>query len=185
MLGKIYFTENKNLEKRKFNSKSNIIFLIFFVLFSVTLTITVLLTIFGSLKWKFYGDVLTYAFLPIFFLTIGIAGLVASAYDNKLSTKALGILFVILTIIPTMFLPNYIKDLRKLNNSEYSYYEGELTSYYIEYGKVTKTKFSIKDKRFTMKCKPSRNSPLIIGEKYRVEFLPNTKFVVNLYKETT
>jgi len=182
-LDKYRYTENKCLEKRKFNHKSNIIFLAFFLLFFIAFSTSAVLKVFGGLKAEFYGNVIGYTFLSIFFLTTGVVTLVVSTYDNKLSTKTLGFLFIIFTAIPAIYLPNYYKDLPKVLNSDYSCYEGELTDYYVAYGKFTHTHLTIGNEKFNMKCKPSAKNPPIKGRMYSVEYLPNTKFVVNFYKK--
>lgn len=76
---------------------------------------------------------------------------------------------------------DYYKDIPDALNSNYSSCEGTLTkAYYPNLSKQRGTKFFINDTEFYIS---SRYKDFFIkGTKYKVEYLPNSKYVINIYK---
>jgi hypothetical protein len=77
---------------------------------------------------------------------------------------------------------NNIKDIPNVIHSDYKILEGNLTSYHIGRTgtKSSGTRFVINGIELYI---DSRDKEFfVVGDKYRVEYLPHSKFVMNLYK---
>ena len=100
--------------------------------------------------------------------------------EIKLSSKILGLVFFVGSILLSIPVSNYYKDIPKIINSNYSFYKGNLTDVQIKRGRgVILTTITIKNEKFKIHgiLSPSFT---IIGKEYYVTFLPNTKFVISL-----
>lgn len=172
--------KNNNFKKEKV-IPSFIFFMIFVVLF-VGLIVSFLVSIFGGTKGSFFGGTIAITILCLFSFFTGIFHLIRTDEKHRMSIKALGVVLLLTSFAFMSILIDYYKDVPKIINSEYSSYEGELTSFHVSHGRSTSTNLTIGNRTFEMSGEFSDKNFLIIGGKYRVEFLPNTKYVMNLYR---
>jgi hypothetical protein len=138
-------------------------------------------------KKEYFGTVIGYSSFVVIMFILGVIQFIPSVYKGRKPLRLIimwimGFLWTVSSImLITGDLPNYYKDIDKIISSDYSSYEGRLNSYHIVHGKSTTTYFIIEDKEFHVKGKYDSNF-LIEGRKYRIEYLPHTKYVINLYR---
>jgi amino acid transporter len=176
-------SRNKRFIKENQRKKSKITALLA-VLFAGLILLFILMFS-PNKKARFLGDIICFSFIAILIFIIGVCLIISRpSKDDKLSDivriKGFGTVCLFISILLSIYsLLDYYKDVPKVINSNYSSYEGKLTKLYVHYGRATSTTFIIGDKEFKVTGKFTTNPP-IIGNKYHVEFLPNTKFVMSL-----
>lgn len=137
-------------------------------------------------KAVYFGTVIAISSFVLVMFILGLIQFIPSIYKGRSRTKLIvmwifGICWILASISLIIGdLPNYYKDIPKVINSDYSSYEGKLTSYHISHGRTTTTSFTIEGRQFHVKGEYDAGV-LIEGRKYRVEYLPNTQYVMNLY----
>ncbi len=174
---------NKQFAELKINEKPRL--LILGVILLIGLIIPAILLFSRDSKIKFWGEIVLFSFTLFILFILGVySALFYGRNDNRVSTKfvikAFGFVLVLGSIFFSKpFLFNYYKDIPLVLNSKYSSYEGELSTYYSSQGIGTSMTIAIGDKEFDLDKQPSPNF-LSIGKKYRVSFLPNTKYVIKV-----
>ncbi|QAA32481.1 hypothetical protein [Clostridium manihotivorum] len=168
--------------------KSKIPFVLFPILFALGLLLPKVMNLFGGFKAKFIGAVMTYTFSAIVLFCLGSYYCVLHKaegykYSSRISVRTVGIIFLLLTAyIGVAVLPKYYKDLSRVVKSEYVSYDGELTELSISDDRTTFTKFTLGKKKFVMNKNLSDKNFFVKGKSYHVEMLPNTDFVVQVYR---
>jgi hypothetical protein len=134
-----------------------------------------------SIKADFFAYTVMDSFFVVFLFILGLLCIfVKTEKKVKLSSKILGVVFFGGSILLSIPVSNYYKDIPKIINSNYSFYKGNLTDVQIKSGRgVTLTTITIKNEKFELHSILSP-SFTIIGKEYYVTFLPNTKFVISL-----
>lgn len=134
-----------------------------------------------NIKTSFFAYTMVYSFFVAFFFVLGLLFIFVKIEKKvKLSSKILGVVFFVGSILLSIPVSNYYKDILKIINSNYSVYKGNLTDIQIKRGRgVILTTITIKNEKFKIHGTLSPDFT-IIGKEYYVTFLPNTKFVINL-----
>jgi magnesium-transporting ATPase (P-type) len=102
-------------------------------------------------------------------------------FFKKLFIKTISALITIGSIVIFIgYVADYYKDIPEVVTSDYSTCRGKLTSYRINSGRHASTDLTIDEKEFKVEGKLN-SSFLVKGRKYCIEYLPNTKFVMNVY----
>ncbi len=84
-------------------------------------------------------------------------------------------------LIITGLLPDYLNDIPYVVNSNYSSSEGVLTDFYVRHRRSTRTYLTIDNNEFDISGEYNSNF-LIKGRRYHIEYLPNSKFVMHIYR---
>lgn len=154
------------------------------IVFFVAIIIPFFLSRSTNLKVQFFGLTILSSSIVIFVFIIGMCAIIMhSKKENSLlqivKLKFFGAAFLFISIYLGMnYSLNYYKDVPKIINSDYSSYEGQLTKFYVKYGRATSTNFTIGNKEF--KVLGIFTNPLSIGKVYQVKFLPNSEFVMSI-----
>lgn len=152
----------------------------------IILILSIIFIISSNKKIVYFGKMIGLSSFTILFFLLGIIQFFPSRHKIMSSAKSaimkvFGFSWIICSIlIATGDLPNYYRDIPNIVNSDYSSYEGNLTDYYIAHGRTTTTYFTIGEKKFKVDGKYN-DGVLVKDKRYRVEYLPNTKYVMNLY----
>lgn len=167
--------------------KEKLSILIFLGVLFIAVILPFILDIYGNLKARFFGDIISGTLITIVMFIIGTFSLILHKNrDDKLLSlvrvRVLGIALLLFSIFFATTLLSYYKDLPKAINSDYSYYDGKLIKFHVSHGRSTSTYFTIGNKDFRINGAPSSKDFLIIGKEYDVEFLPNSKYVIGLYR---
>jgi hypothetical protein len=168
--------------------KSTNPFALLAALFALGLLVAKVMNLFGGFKVKFIGIVLTYSFSAIVLFCLGSYYCILHKtegykYSSRISVRIVGIIFLLLTAyIGVSVLPKYYKDLSRVINSEYATYDGELMEVNTSSGTTTFTKFTLGKKRFVISKSISDKNFFVKGKRYHVEMLPNTDYVVQVYR---
>jgi len=174
---------NKQFVEMRINEKPRLVIL--GIILVIGLIIPVILLFSNDSRIKFWGEIVLFSFTLIILFILGVySAIFYGRNDNRVTTKfvikAFGFVLVICSIfISRPFLFNYYKDIPPVLNSNYSSYEGELSNYYSSQGIGTSMTIAIGDKEFDLDKQPSSNF-LSLGKKYRVSFLPNTRYVIKV-----
>lgn len=173
-------TENKLTIRQKYA--------IAFVVSILILMLSMLIAI-GSdnVKISFFGSFLSVMFMTVVMLVFAIVQFLPSVFKRRSKIMIilmwlLACIWLLLSIVMiTGLIPDYYKDMPSVLQSSYSSYKGELTNFYVIKSRQTHTYFFIDNIKFSVvgEYKPG---VLVKGEKYRVEYLPNTKKVIHLYR---
>ncbi len=140
-------------------------------------------------KIKFFAYIVCYSFWAIITSLIGLLCIFMKidkdeGFVRMVRVKITGIGFLVFSILFIMPTYSYCRDIPVIISSEYSYFEGNLTNFHFTGGRSTSTILVFKDKTFKINYKVSPQFT-VIGRKYYIEFLPNSKFVMSLKAETT
>lgn len=173
-------TKNKLSKRRKYA-----------IAFIVVILVLMLSIFFAStsdnVKISFFGSFLSVIFFAAVMLVLAIVQFIPSVFKRR--SKIIIVLMCLLaciwlllsTVMITGVIPDYYKDMPSVLQSSYSSYEGELTNFYVIKARGTHTYFFLDNTKFTVigEFKPG---VLVKGEIYRVEYLPNIKKVIHLYR---
>lgn len=122
----------------------------------------------------------------IFALIIGLYSLLSKNKGYKLSTiiriKVIGAAVLLFSIFLTKQFIIFYEDIPAAINSNYSYFNGKLANFYVSHGKSTSTYVTIENEKFKINGDISKKGYLVNGDTYAVEFLPNSKYVIALYR---
>jgi len=134
-----------------------------------------------NIKIIFFAYTMLYSFFVALLFILGLLSIfVKTEKKVRLSSKILGVVFFGGSILLSIPVSNYYKDIPKIINSNYSFYKGDLTDVQIKRGRgLTLTTITINNEKFELHSILSPNFT-IIGKEYYVTFLPNTKFVISL-----
>lgn len=171
----------------KYTKKLKVITLTFVGLVLISFIISFILMVSKDTKKEYFGTVIGYSSFVIIMFILGVIQFIPSVYKGRKPFRLIvmwimGFLWTVFSIMLIIGdLPNYYKDINSVISSDYSSYEGKLTNYHIVHGKSISTYFTIGDKEFHVNGKYD-SGVLIEGRKYRIEYLPNTKYVINLYQ---
>ncbi|GKU25046.1 hypothetical protein [Clostridium folliculivorans] len=171
----------------KFKNKVKKIVWIFVILaFCIGLIMPLIMESSKNFKIVFVGHIIGLSFFSIVVFGLGISNLRIIKYKQekpsvKISAKVLGTFLIILSIAFASMAVPYYKDLSNMMNSQYEAYDGQLKDFKVTKGRTTITRFTVGDKDFEFNGQYSKNF-LIKGKKYHVEVLPNTNYVVSVYR---
>lgn len=176
-------SKNSRFIKEKPNEKlKRILFLIPFIL--VLLVPELIMIISRDAKVQFFASTIIYSFIIIIMFLLGLLLVfIRSGKDEKLVKivwgRILGIAFLGISIFLSIQVSNYYKDIPVVINSDYSYFEGNLTNYHFNNRGGNSTSLIFGDITFKIYYKASPQFT-IIGKKYYIEYLPHSKFVMSL-----
>ena len=171
----------------KFNNKVNKIMWIFAIpVFFIGLIVPLLMESSKNFKIVFVGHIIGISFFAFVIFGLGISnlGIIKDKGEKpsvKIRAKIICAVSIIFSIaIASMEIP-YYKDLPNMINSQYEAYDGQLKDFKVIKGRTTITRLTVGDKDFEFNGQYSKNF-LIKGKKYHVEVLPNTNYVVSVYR---
>jgi hypothetical protein len=165
----------------------SIVFLILFIvgaLFPV-----IILSTSSDPKSKFFAYTICYSFWGIVIFLMGLLFVFLKIDKNDefvrvAKIRILGVMFLVISILFIIPAYSYCKDIPVIIRSDYSYFEGNLTNFHFTVGRVNSTTLIFNDKIFKINYKVSPQFT-VIGKKYYIKFLPNSKFVMSLKTTTT
>lgn len=178
---------NKRKRKKENNGYMKSIIISFSVVLLIILIVILCLTSSND-KVRFFSTLIVGLFFSIFSFVAGIIIILPNSGRDKsikniIIALCTSVLLILFSILMMSIFSNYIKDIPNVINSDYKVAEGNLTSYYVGGGSTKKgkgTRFVINGIEFytTMRY----NGFLVVGDKYRVEYLPHSKTVMKLYR---
>lgn len=128
-------------------------------------------------KIRFFADTIVFSSFAILISLIGLI-LVFDKTDKNIKFWIIIMCFLFFSIFFIKSAFNYYKDIPFILNSDYSYFEGSLTHYSTS-GRGHTTTLIFGDKEFKIDYRVSPQFT-VIGKRYSIEFLPNSKFVMSL-----
>ncbi|GFZ29925.1 hypothetical protein CSC2_04510 [Clostridium zeae] len=171
----------------KFKKKAkNIMCISAIPIFIIGLIVPFIMESSKNFKIVFLGHIIGISFFTILIFGVGISNLIIfkDKQENpsvKIKAKVLGTFLIILSIVFASMAAPYYKDLPNMINSQYEAYDGQLKDFKVIKGRTTITKLTVGDKDFEFNGQYSK-SFLTKGKKYHVEVLPNTNYVVSVYR---
>jgi hypothetical protein len=171
----------------KFKNKvKDIMWISAIMLFFIGLIVPFIMRSSKNFKISFLGQIISSSSLMLIMLGFGIYNLKISKDKNEKSsvktrTKIIGVVLIIFSITIGVITLPYYKDIPNMMNSKYEAYDGQLKDVKVIKGRTTITKFTVGDKEFELNGQSSKNF-LVKGKKYHVEVLPNTNYVVSVYR---
>ncbi|MBK1813291.1 hypothetical protein JHL18_21955 [Clostridium sp. YIM B02505] len=154
--------------------------------FFIGLIVPLIMETSKNFKIVFVGRIIGIDFFALVVFALGISNLIIinnkqEKTSVKIRAKIFGAVAIIFSIgIGSMIIP-YYKDLPGMMNSQYESYDGQLKDFKVIKGRTTITRFTVGNKEFETSGQYLKNF-LIKGKKYHVEFLPNTDYVVSVYR---
>lgn len=177
-----------NLSPKKDYKKRAILILILIGITLAIMVVSLLLASSSNSTNSFWGTLFGMSIMAVILLTLGVIQFIPSIFRRRSRIKAIllwvmGLLWILVSgFLLFGLLPNYYEDISNALNARYTSYEGILTDYSVSHSsRSVETYLAIGDKKFYIsgEYKPG---VLIKGEKYRIEYLPHSKYVMHLYK---
>lgn len=137
-------------------------------------------------KIAFLGNTIGFTFICTVMFILGVIILFGKNDKDmnivkNILLKIISALIAICSLVVFIeYVVSYYKDIPKVFTSDYSICTGKLSNFYVNNGKYTSTDFVISENKFKVDGK-FKSGFLVEGRKYRVEYLPNTKYVMNMY----
>lgn len=171
----------------KFKNKvKDIMWISAIMLFFIALIVPFIMRSSKNFKISFLGQIISSSFLMLIMLAFGIYNLKISKDNNKESSvktraKVIGAVLIIFSIAIGAITFPYYKDIPNMMDSKCEVYDGQLKDVKVIKGRTTITRFTVGDKEFELNGQSYKNF-LVKGKKYHVEVLPNTNYVVSVYR---
>lgn len=171
----------KNIKYTRSRKEKLLVLIPFFILI-----LSFILYLSGNSKAEFWANIIIGTFFIIFALIIGLYSLLSKNKGYKLSTiiriKVIGAAVLLFSIFLTKQFIIFYEDIPAAISSNYSYFNGKLVNFYVSHGKSTSTYVTIENEKFKINGDISKKGYLVNGDTYGVEFLPNSKYVIALYR---